>query len=112
LFVSYNVAIKDLQNETLPQYAALDWMADADSTDLQAELSDDELVERFVLVVLYYATDGDATDRTNKWGFQANFLTPSLNICSWKDSRRGVYDCNGKDSVTTLRLGKFPNSST
>ena len=109
LFVSYNVAIEDL--ETLsppsPQYLALNWMADKDSTDLQATVSDDELVERFVLVVFYYATDG-----ANKWNSQANFLTPSLDICSWKDNSRGVIGCNGKDSVTTLRLCKFRSSST
>jgi hypothetical protein len=107
LFVSYNVSIEDLEAPSSPQYSALDWMADEDSTDLQAKLSDNKLVERFVLVVLYHATDGAS------WSNNRNFLTPSWNICSWKDGGgKGVDGCSGEDSVVILSLRKFRNSST
>jgi Leucine-rich repeat (LRR) protein len=108
LFVSYNVSIEDLETLSSPQYLALDWMADEDSIDLQAELSDYELVERFVLVVIYYATGG-ATWLHNR----ANFLDSSSKTCLWKDdgSGRGV-GCNEEGSVVILVLSKFPNSST
>ena len=108
LFVSYNVSIEDLETLSSPQYFALDWMADEDSTDLQDDLSDDELVERFVLVVIYYATGG-ATWGNNR----TNFLNSTRSTCSWKDdgSGRGV-GCNDEGSVAILVLSKFPNPST
>jgi hypothetical protein len=107
-FVIYNISIQALQDLSSPQYAALDWMANIDSIDLQATLSDDELVERFVLVLLYFATGGAS------WSDQANFLIPSLNICSWNrnvDFIRGVLGCNDEGSVVRLDLCKFPNLS-
>jgi hypothetical protein len=105
LFVDYNVSIQALQDLSSPQYAALDWMANIDSTDpLQFTMSDNELVERFVLVLLYFATGGPS------WSDRARFLSPSLNICSWNSTvgfNRGVF-CNDEGSVVKLILGKFP----
>jgi hypothetical protein len=123
LFVKYNVSSQALQDRSSPQYEALEWMAYSDSTTLQSALSDNELVERFALVLLYFATGG----RT--WLDQAGFLTP-LNTCSWnsivdataRDIKVG-FDCNegctrelgvecNEGSVVTLDLCKFPTSST
>jgi hypothetical protein len=56
LFVSYNTSIQALQDLSSPQHEALIWMTNNDSTDLQVKVSDDELVERFVLVILYTRT--------------------------------------------------------
>jgi hypothetical protein len=106
LLVDYNVSIQALQDLSSPQYAALDWMANIDSTDpLQFTMSDNELVERFVLVLLYFATGGAS------WLDQARFLSPSLNTCSWKTGVGGL-GCNDEGSVVSLDLSKFPNSLT
>jgi hypothetical protein len=125
LFVKYTVSIQALQNRSSPQYEALVWMAYSDSTSLQSKLSDDELVERFALVVLYFAAGGGS------WSDQAGFLNPLLDTCSW-NGNVGCYDkgcvrtwngnspdirslgvgCNDEGSVMTLDLCKFPKSST
>jgi hypothetical protein len=82
-------------------------MADEDSIEVQDALSHDELiVERFVLVVIYYATGG-ATWSNNS----TNFLDSSNKTCLWKyddGSGRGV-GCNEEGSVVILVLSKFPN---
>ena len=107
-FATYNISSQALQDISSPQYAALEWMADIDSSDLQATLSVDELVERFVLVLLHFTTGGAS------WSDQARFLSPSLNTCSWNnifDSTIGV-GCNGNGSVVRLDLRKFHNSPT
>jgi hypothetical protein len=77
VFVDHKVSSQAFQDPSSPQYKALVWMAYSDSITLQSTLSDDELVERFLLVVLFFATGGES------WRHQANFLTPSLKTCSW-----------------------------
>jgi hypothetical protein len=104
LFVDYKVSIVALQDLSSPQYLALDWMAYNDSADLQLPLSDDQVVERFVVVLLYFATDGAS------WLDPAGFLTSSLNTCAWNAFNKGV-GCNDEGSVVTLYFCKFPNSS-
>jgi hypothetical protein len=110
----YNVSIHALQDASSPQYLALAWMVDNDSTDLQSTLSDDELVERFALIHLYFATGGAS------WLDQAGFLTPLLNTCYWNSiavdsfgETRGLgAGCNDEGSVVTLDLCKFPKISS
>jgi hypothetical protein len=92
------------------QQEALDWMTNADSTDLQSTLSEDELVERFVLLVLYFATAGE------NWNSQDGFLNPLNTHCSWNRNIgngfvQGVV-CNDEGSVVTLDLSKFLHLST
>ena len=110
LLVDYDISIQALQDRSTPQYQALEWMANDDSTDpLHFTLSDDELVERFVVVLLYFSMKGA------NWINQARFLSPSLNICSWNstiDITIGVLGCNEVGSVVRLVLSKFPNSAT
>jgi hypothetical protein len=110
LFVKYKVLIQALEDPASPQYLALAWMVDNDSTDLQSTLSDDELVERFALVLVYFATGGGS------WLDQAGFLTPLLNTCSWNSIVDGTrvlgVGCNGQGSVVTLDLCKFLKPST
>jgi hypothetical protein len=53
LFVCFEVSSQALEDPMSPQHAALDWMTNKDtSTDLQSTMSQNELVERFVLVLL------------------------------------------------------------
>jgi hypothetical protein len=102
LFVEHKVSMQALLDLSSPQYAALDWMTNNDSADLQSTLSDDQLVERFFVVLLYFATDGAS------WVDQAGFLTSSLNTCAWRivnnySANTGV-GCNDAGSVELLRL--------
>jgi hypothetical protein len=110
LFVKYKVSIHALQDPASPQYLALAWMADNDSPDLQSTLSDDELVERFALVLVYFATGGGS------WLNQAGFLTLILDTCSWNSivdgSRVLGVDCNDEGHVVTLDLCKCLKPST
>jgi hypothetical protein len=105
-FEDGNVSSQALQDTSSPQYQALEWMAETDSTDL----SDDKLVERFALVLIYFATGGPS------WLDQAGFLNPFLDTCSWNSIDEGAYvlgvGCNDEGSVTTLDLCKFPKIST
>jgi Leucine-rich repeat (LRR) protein len=106
----YKVSIQALLDRSSPQYEALEWILDNHSTDVQSKLSDNELVERFALVLLYFATGGES------WLDQAGFLTPLINTCSWNSNGEitsvlGV-GCNGEGSVVTLDLCKFPKPST
>jgi hypothetical protein len=52
LFVEYKVSIVALQDSNSPQYVALNWMVNNDDPYLQVLPSDDQLVERFVVVLL------------------------------------------------------------
>jgi hypothetical protein len=111
LLVDYSISIQALQDPSSPQYKALDWMANIDSTDVQDRLSDGELVERFVLVLFYFATGGE------NWADQYLFLSPSLTSCLWNKNTdfiilKGSVGCNDEGSVVLLDLRKFPNSST
>jgi hypothetical protein len=92
-----------LQDLSSPQYEALDWMTNEDSTDLQSTMSNDELVERFVLLVLYFATGGES------WVSQHGFLNPLNTHCSWNSGELGVV-CNDQGSVVELDLCKFSHS--
>jgi hypothetical protein len=87
-------------------------MANIDSTDLQATLSANELVDRFAMVLFYYTMGGES------WSNQACFLGSSLNIGSWNSTPDfftilGVLGCNNEgSSMVRLELSKFPNSLT
>jgi hypothetical protein len=113
LFVKYQVSIQALQDPSSPQYLALEWMVDNDSSDLQSTLSDDKLVERFALIHLYFATGGGS------WLDKAGFLTPLVNTCYWNsiavdsfgDTRGLGTGCNDEGAVVTLDLCKFHKSS-
>jgi hypothetical protein len=97
------------QDFSSPQYEAFDWITTKDSTDLQSTLSDDALVERFVLVLLYFSTNGES------WTDQAGFLNPLNAHCSWISDvlfSPTFLDCNDEGSVVTLDQGKFSQSST
>jgi hypothetical protein len=84
-----------LQDDSSPQFLALRWLANNDPAVLDLDSTSTViLVERYVLVVLYFATGGEG-------GLNVlSFLTAS-SVCEWK----GV-SCNGDDLVIALILGK------
>lgn len=75
---------------TSPQYRAAEWMAEEDQ--LIASPSDDlsRFAKRYAMVVFYYATGGETS-----WSRQANFLSPSLDICRWQEASPAAMGIDG-----------------
>lgn len=91
-----------LDDNTLPQYRAAEWMAQEDQ--LITSPFDDltRFSQRYALVVFYYATGGDTS-----WTHQANFLSPNLDICRWQeDAPEGAETNLGILGVQCLSQGE------
>ena len=81
--ISSRRTMNPLYNETSPQYRALDWLANVDK--FRVRLYSANLVQRYVLAVLYYSTGGPmVTAKTDfalarpgmPWRDPTNFLSP------------------------------------
>jgi hypothetical protein len=73
-----------LDDTTSPQYRAAQWIAEEDQL---TTLPLDDLsgfAERYTMAVFYYATGGDSS-----WIRKANFLSPTLDTCSWFEDNPG-----------------------
>jgi hypothetical protein len=88
---------EDLRDPNTPQYAALEWLATKDpmGSDVE-EIPMPTLVERYLVVLLYYSTNGE------NWRSQRNFLSAS-SVCEWND---------GIDIDNTVALGCGGDAST
>jgi Leucine-rich repeat (LRR) protein len=69
-----------LDDTTSPQYKAAQWMAEEDQLIVDPSNDLSRFAQRYAMVVFYYATGGDTS-----WIRQANFLSPTLDICSWQE---------------------------
>jgi hypothetical protein len=88
------------QNDTSPQFLALDWLANDDPALLDLDSTPPViLVERYALAVLYYATNGE------DWSNELNFLSAS-SVCEWTKGGKGVAACNEDRLVVSLIIGK------
>jgi hypothetical protein len=97
-----------LWDESSPQYKALWWIVHDDPANMMTTMQDETqsslnmIVERYVMALLYFATDGP------NWFEQVNFLGNS-SICGWlvpSQSHDGV-QCNDEGSAVQLSLSKF-----
>jgi Leucine-rich repeat (LRR) protein len=81
-----------------PQYRAIQWV-EADGLHDQLNYSDDQILQRYILVVMYYATIGE------EWVENIRFLRPT-DVCEWQDDGVGTsFDgvrCNEAGQVTEL----------
>jgi len=98
----FPVSGEALNDESTPQYETLRWLAYNDTLGLPAE--DDaskELVERYVIALLYFSTNGAGWDQDYKF-----LQGPS--ICDWNDfdTTSGV-NCDSDGYVSGIRLGTF-----
>ncbi len=108
IFVRYDVTPKDLLEDTsTPQHKALEWMSYSDNTEPSVDDSNlvKKLIQRYALVVLYFATGGP------DWENDLNFLSDT-DECSWNRSIRGkvkgASDCkDGFVSVLSLKKNKL-----
>jgi hypothetical protein len=66
---------EQLTDSTAPQYQALTWLADVDSS---TEIKDTSAVtQRYALAVFYYSMNGPG------WTTSTGWLDASLNVCEW-----------------------------
>jgi Leucine rich repeat len=92
-----------LSDESSPQYGALSWIVHDDPIKLLSTMvqnndfpsSSSLIVERYVLVLLYFVTNGD------NWTYQV--FNGNTSTCEWVDA----LDCNEEGSVVGLYLGKY-----
>eukprot|EP00978_Attheya_sp_CCMP212_P011143 scaffold27288_cov49-Attheya_sp.AAC.1 len=70
-------SIEDLEEVGSPQQKALLWLANKDLTGI--EFTDDLFLERYAVVVFYYATQVNG----NTWLARNNFLNAFTHVCDW-----------------------------
>jgi hypothetical protein len=91
-------SLESLGEQSSPQFQALQWVG----SDLgQHTFSNDRIIQRWVLAVLFYSTNGDAWQNADGW------LT-SLDECSWfTTSGGGICDDQGRITHVELRDNKL-----
>jgi hypothetical protein len=95
-----------LWDESSPQYKALWWLVHEDPAKMMTKMQDETessssmIVERYVLALLYFATDGA------NWVRQANFLGNS-SICDWQDTIEFGIQCNQEGLAVALIFGTY-----
>lgn len=95
-------SISSLRDRSTPQYSAFSWLVDEDNRQLHVE--DKSLVQRYVLALLWFATDGPNWKDSTSIGW----LT-SNHECDWKssNSRIGILECDEEMRATSLQLGEL-----
>jgi len=76
------------EDASSPQSKALRWMLDEDDS---SAILDDKWIQRFVLVTLWYSTNGEIWDSHGRW------LQPNLDECDWNQNDNGESDSGRKD---------------
>ena len=83
-----------------PQSMALHWILFEDSLSLDAD--DENLIQRYVLALIYFGTDGDS------WSRQVDWLSSSPE-CEWRTESQssdiGVIKCSLNNTIEKLDLG-------
>jgi len=107
-YLSDYVDNDSLADNHSPQFRAAEWMADDDPLQLPLE-KDGHFLQRYALVVFYYATQGEA-----EWTHQLKFLTDH-HECDW--NRNFTFDdgsselfgvrCDDDKVVDQLVIGKY-----
>jgi hypothetical protein len=73
-----------LRNTETNQHRAMAWLADGDEAyDELNDLTTQMLIERYVMALLYFETNGDTT-----WNLDFNFLSP-VSTCEWNHILQG-----------------------
>jgi hypothetical protein len=90
-----------LRDESTPQHAALNWLANEDLGMLDLDTTPgDILIERFVMALLYVSTGGW------DWSFPMRFLRDT-GVCDWYDyeHERGIICNEDQTYVTEINIG-------
>lgn len=81
-----------------PQRRAVGWLSSIDQSDMEA--TDAGLLQRYILVVLYFATGGE------QWIERENWLSASLHECQWSSAISCKTDPSNRQIVTGLDLSR------
>jgi len=117
-----NTSNSPLFNKYSPQHKALEWLANVDKPTISVRFYSENVVQRYVLAVLYYSTGGPTvttseTDFSRKhkhvgaWSDPTNFLSP-IHECEWKSGAiegargrgGGVRRCDKNKTVVEISL--------
>jgi hypothetical protein len=95
------------EDPTSPQSLALNWLVNEDEAGIDLDADVVRRETRYVLAVLYYATDGELW-----WKEEFGFLSES-HECEWTiqedDSEQGVF-CDEDLNVVNLTIGEYSSS--
>jgi len=89
------------------QQLAYIWLSNVDSRSPLEYCDFYDVIQKFVLAVLYYSMDGD------QWPLQMDFMNEKANLCSWNTVENGTQLgllCEGEKHetvVTSIRLCKY-----
>lgn len=87
-----------LRDSASPQSQTLEWLSFQDPDQL--EISDDELEQRYLLALFYFAMTGD------NWFDSSSFLTAG-NSCNWKGITCDSGSASDSASVIAIQLGTY-----
>jgi hypothetical protein len=91
-----------LREKNTPQHSAYSWLVDDD--DMQLNEHSPNLIQRYVLALLYFSTMG------GQWKDAVGWLS-TAHECEWKQAgpgpRIGVLSCSPDREATELYLGEF-----
>ena len=88
------VSMSDLRDMSTPQGKAFNWIASLD--EMQLCPGDDRLIQRYVVVVLYFSTNGGG------WNDKTSWLNPATE-CEWAG-----LTCNLVGEIVGVELSKYP----
>lgn len=88
------VSMSDLTDMSTPQGTAFNWIVSLD--EMQLCPGDDRLIQRHVVVVLYFSTNGDG------WNDKTSWLNPATE-CEWAG-----LTCNLVGEIVSVELSKYP----
>jgi hypothetical protein len=92
---------QSFDNQASPQYKAAVWIANYDPLQLSLTLQS-TVLQRYVLVVIYYAFNGE------QWGGALGWLQGDSE-CSWSVTIDGIFEgavCDSEGALTDLYIGK------
>ena len=93
-FASMISSTESLNSTSSPQYQAVEWLVQ-DEIENGSFWPRNEMIQRYVLAVLFYSTDGSSS-----WDHDPNFFKP-LPVCEWRSSD---LSCDTNGSVVSIDL--------
>lgn len=83
-----------LADSTSPQRSAIEWLNSANNDGISSE---DQLLQRYALATLFYATSGNSWTSSTTWLSQAG-------ECTWYSSSSSGSVCDSNGNIVTLQL--------
>jgi Leucine-rich repeat (LRR) protein len=97
--LSYISGPDAFSNKNSSQYQALDWLVNNDELKLSSD--DDTLVQRYVLAVLYFETNGDEWFNCTRFHNSSCAFLSAAGECRW-----GGIGCDDTNSVARINIDK------